>query len=234
MKTHHPSILTLPAAGAVRQFTVKFMRALFQVLRSATEWLVDHVPRALGLRVMPGLLPERTRRNELKLPVRGYSQLDAYSCGVAAGWSVLRYCKRESHFREFDTDCAPSRRTGTSTRNLYAALRRHGLRVFPLRDLDFEAITTFLKSGYPIFTTIREPHWKKETHHWAVIYGFGWRPRRMYFVGRIGIPGFTKRALAWRKFKSLWTGRDDSLVCIPNELVARRTTTRKARKIAAV
>ena len=69
-------------------------------------------------------------------------------------------------------------------RRLSAALRRHGLRVFPLRDLGFKVIQAFLKSGFPIFTIIREPYWVENTHRcWAVIYGFGWRPRRIHIVG---------------------------------------------------
>lgn len=227
-------IRTLPAATAMRECASQIMRALLSALVASTEWLVHHVPRALGFRIMPDLLPERTRRNEFKLPMRGYSQLDSYSCGLAAGWSVLRYFKRGAIFRAFDEACAPSPRTGTSTRKLAAALRHHDLRIFPLRDLDFKAITAFLESGFPILTTIREPHWEKDQHHWAVIYGFGWRPRRMHFVGRVGVPGFTKRELSWRKFKSLWTGRDDSLVCIPKEMMPRRTRKKRSHKAAAI
>ena len=203
MKDPRPTIRSLPAVRAERLFTVKIMRALLPALVLAKDWLQDTLACKFGLRVIPDLLPERTRRNEFKLPVRGYSQLDSYSCGVAAGWSVLRYFRRGAIFREFDTACAPSPRTGTSTRKLAAALRRHDLRVFRLRDLDFEALTVYLQSGFPVLTTIREPHWEKDTHHWAVIYGFGWKPRRMHFVGRTGTPGFTKRELSWRKFKSL-------------------------------
>ena len=227
------SIRTLPVFEAVRHCAVKIMRALLNAFTSAKNWMQDNLARKLGLRVIPDLLPERTRGNEFKLPVRGYSQLDSYSCGVAAGWSVLRYFKPGAIFREFDEACAPSPRTGTSTRKLAAALRRHDLRVFPLRDLDFEAITAFLESGFPLLTTIRDPEWEKNTHHWVVIYGFGWRPRRMHFVGR-AIPGFTKRGLSWRKFKSLWTGRDDSLVCIPKEMMSRKPRTKSARKAAAI
>ena len=226
-------IRTLPAVALLRRCAVKIMRALLSALVSAKNWMQDNLARKLGLRVIPDLLPERTRSNEFKLPLRGYSQLDSPSCGVSAGWSVLRYLKCGAIFKEFDDTCAPSPRTGTSTRKLAAALRRHDLRVFPLRDLDFEAITAFLESGFPILTTIREPHWEKDKHHWVAIYGFGWRPRRIHFVGR-AIPGFTKRELVWRKFKSLWTGRDDSLVCIPKEMVPRSDRKKQARKVVSV
>jgi len=226
-------IRTLPALGLLRHSAAKITRALLSAFVSAKNWMQDNLARKLGLRVIPDFLPERTRGNEFKLPVRGYSQLASYSCGVSAGWSVLRYFKPGANFQEFDEACSPSPRTGTSTRKLSAALRRHDLRVFPLRDLDFEAITAFLESGFPLLTTIRDPRWEKDKHHWVVIYGFGWRPRRIHFVGR-AIPGFTKRELAWRKFKSLWTGRDDSLVCIPKEMVPRKTRKNSVRTVAVV
>ena len=225
---------TLPAPVAMRHCAVKIMRALLSALMSARNWLQDNLARKLGIRVIPDLLPERTRRHEIKLPLRGYSQLDSYSCGVAAGWSVLQYFRRSAAFREFDTACAPNPKTGTSTRRLSTALCRHGLRVFRLRDLDFDAIQEFLKAGFPLLTIIRQPHWEENTHHWAVIYGFGWRPRRIHIVGRTGTPGFTKWELSWRKFKSLWTGRDESLVCIPEELVPREKRRKSARKSATI
>lgn len=212
----------LRALGAVRDSVVKIMRALLAAVTTALRWAQDNIPRALGMRVIPDLLPERERSNEFKLPLRGFSQLDSYSCGVAAGWSVLRYFKPEANFREFDQACAPSPRTGTSTRKLSAVLRRHDLRVFHLRDLDFEALTAFLESGFPILTTIREQHWDDNLHHWAVIYGFGSKPRRMHIVGRTGAPGFAKMELAWRKFKTIWSAKGEGLVCVPRGVTVRR------------
>ena len=70
---------------AVPSSAVKIMRALLSALMSAREWLQNTLASAIGLRVIPDLLPERTRCNEFKLPLHGYSQLDSYSFGAAAG-----------------------------------------------------------------------------------------------------------------------------------------------------
>ena len=212
----------LRAFGAVRDSAANFMRALLSAITSALRWSQDTIPRALGIRVVPDLLPERARSNEFKLPVRGYSQFDSYSCGVAAGWSVLRYFKPGANFRKFDEACSPHPEWGTSTRRLSAALRKNGLRVYRLGDLDFDAITAFVEGGFPILTTIRERHWAENLHHWAVIYGVGSKPRRMHIVGRSGAPGFAKMEMAWRKFKSIWSAKGEGLVCVPRGVTVRR------------
>ena len=212
---------------ALQNSASRRLHALLPVLR----WLQDTLPRRLGLRVVADLLAGRAGFTEFKLPMRGYSQLDSYSCGVAAGWSVLRYFRPEADFQTFDTDCAPDPDWGTSTRRLAAALRGRDLRVVQLRDLDFAALRLLLKSGFPVLTTVREWHWQEHTHHWVVIYGYGWKPNRIHLIGRTGAPGFSKRELPWQEFKSIWSGRDDSLVCFPRELGSRKkrkTTHRKS------
>lgn len=212
----------LRALGAVRDSAAKIMRVLISAVASAFRWSQDNIPRALGLRLVPDLLPERARANEFKLRLRGFSQLDSYSCGVAAGWSVLRYFNPEANFREFDRACSPHPEWGTPTRRLVTALRKNGLRIHRLGDLDFDAIKSFLESGFPILTTIRERHWEDNLHHWAVIYGFGSKPRRMHIVGRSGAPGFAKMEMAWRKFKSIWSAQGEGLVCVPRGVTVRR------------
>lgn len=207
--------------GAVRDSAVNCMSVLLSAITSALRWSQDTIPRALGLRLVPDLLPERQRSNELKLPVRGFTQLDSYSCGVAAGWSVLRYFKPGANFRKFDEACSPHPEWGTSTRRLSAALRKNGLRVYRLGDLDFDAITAFVEGGFPILTTIRERHWAENLHHWAVIYGIGSRPRRMHVIGRTGAPGFAKMELTWRNFKTIWSGKGEGLVCVPRGVSVR-------------
>ena len=224
----------LRAPGAVRDSAANIMRAFLSAVTSALRWSQDTIPRALGIRVIPDLLHERARSDELKLPMRGFSLLDSYSCGVAAGWSVLQYFDPEANFRKFDEACAPNPEWGTSTRRLVTALRKNGLRVYRLGDLDFDAIKAFLESGFPILTTIREQHWDENLHHWSVIYGFGTKPRRMHIVGRTGAPGFAKMEVAWRKFKTIWSEKGEGLVCVSKEVVLRRTRKNKACKVAAV
>jgi hypothetical protein len=212
----------LRALGGVQKFAANFMRAFLTAVRSALRWLLDTIPRTLGIRLIPDLFPERARSDELKLPVRGFSQLDSYSCGVAAGWSVLRYFNPSANFRKFDHACAPHPKWGTPTRQLVTALRKNGLRVYRLGDLDFDAITAFLESGFPILTTIRKRDWAENLHHWTVIYGFGSKPRRVLVIGRSGAPGFAKMELAWRKFKTIWSGNGEGLVCVPRDVTVPR------------
>ena len=58
------STAILRAFAAVRQFTANLMRVLISAVTSAFRWAQDHIPRALGIRVIPDLLPERERSNE--------------------------------------------------------------------------------------------------------------------------------------------------------------------------
>ena len=133
MKTHQPTSVALLWLEVVRDSMSSGARAMLPAL----QWLQDTLPRAVGLRVMPDILPALIGPKEVKLPIRGYSQCDCYSRGVAAGLSVLRYSRPEADFREFDADFAPHPDLGTSTAQLAAALRRHGLRVVRLPEPHF-------------------------------------------------------------------------------------------------
>ena len=111
------------------------------------EWMLDTIPLALGIQKIPDLLPDKTRRNEIKLALPAYCQTDTYSCGAIAGWSVVEFLHPAANFKAFYGDCAPHRDTGTSTSRLTAALRKHGIAVSDRRNLDFNTMKQCLLSG---------------------------------------------------------------------------------------
>ena len=172
--------------------------------------VIDHlleIPGKLGITVIRDLFLPATNKNEFKLRLRGYCQADPYSCGIAAGWSVLKAFNPRARLKQFAKDCAPDKKWGVPTRRLAFALRNQGCRV-QYSKLDFKTIQAELQQGRPILTAI---HRKDDEWHWIVIYGFGVKPSRIFFIGNV-IPGFSRAQMLWHDFKKQSDLTDSSLL----------------------
>ncbi len=153
-------------------------------------------------------------RNEYKLAVPGYSQLDPYSCGATAGWAVVKTFHRTGiGFRKFYGDCDPQPFDGTTEGKLVKSLRCNGIGVSVRSNLNYARIRAAIESGFPVITTIG--HEYSDGAHWVVIYGIGWRPKRVFLCNQVnfGWPGFSRDELTWEDFCNLWNPRGRGLVC---------------------
>jgi len=104
------------------------------------------------------------------LDIRGYTQLDTYSCGAVAGWTILRALYPKSSWKDFYAKCPPSPEDGLDDMPLLKALRSFGIGVGTKGDgLTFEAIKKAIGSGYPILTVLSRG---RDLAHWVVIYGY--------------------------------------------------------------
>lgn len=156
--------------------------------------------------------PRSSPSNTITLPVKGYRQMDDYSCGALAGWSVVQLLKPQGDFRRFHKACAPSKRWGISTAKLSAAMRRHGITISLRKDLDFDVIKASIERGCPVLvsvSTITEAFW-----HWVVIYGVGWNPRRIYISASLPDQP-RKEVVVWRTFEKHWRPHGFGLICSP-------------------
>lgn len=158
---------------------------------------IESIPRSLGFILIPDLLPDHSkRRGESKLRLSGHCQTDSYSCGVAAGWSALKFLIPGSNLERFDFDCRPNTESGTSSERLMKALRKHGASV-STGKLGFAMIAKNIRAGKPVLTAI---HLRHDVWHWVAIYGFARKPQRVYLSGRL-IPGFSSHWLPWSELR---------------------------------
>jgi len=165
-------------------------------------------------RAIPDFTDDDIHKNEHKLAVPGYSQLDPYSCGATAGWAVVKTFHRTGiGFRKFYGDCDPQPFDGTTEGKLVKSLRCNGIGVSVRSNLNYIRIRAAIESGFPVITTIG--HEYSDGAHWVVIYGIGWRPRRVFLCNQVnfGWPGFSRAELTWEDFRNLWNPRGGGLVC---------------------
>lgn len=152
--------------------------------------------RSLYPKLVPDIGITIERKGQVKLPLQGYCQTDPYRCGISAGWSVLTYLNEKANLAKFEQTCKPSKEIGTQSGNLRKALRAQGITTKTVK-LTFPVIKKAIKAGYPILTTI---YLRKDIYHWIAIYGFQYRPQKVFFVGRI-VPGFSSKSLTWGELK---------------------------------
>ena len=116
--------------------------------------------------------PEEHEGTCLEVPAS--FQLDGFSCGVVAGWSVIKglYPERgRRDFLKFYEDCAPSLEAGTSWNRLIKALRNQGIGVSLRRGLlSFNALKKEIENGFPIIAVIDVP--AADYDHWVAVYGY--------------------------------------------------------------
>jgi hypothetical protein len=163
------------------------------------------------LRAVPDLTDDYTAENEHKLAVPGYSQVDPYSCGATACFAVVRTFHPQANFQKVYSDTNPLPFEGVSERKLVRALRRNGVGVAVRFNLDYQSIRAAIEGGFPLIVGIGNDMFK-DGDHWAVIYGIGWNPRRIFISNQPNF-GNSREELTWSGFRSIWIPRGRALVC---------------------
>lgn len=98
-----------------------------------------------------------------------------------------------------------------STRKVADALRASGIRVSVRDSLDFNAIAVAIGAGHPIVVTVKPAHCKDL--HWAVVYGVGVEPRRIFLSG-VRLPYWDRgKVLEWKEFTRKWRPLGNGLKC---------------------
>jgi hypothetical protein len=143
------------------------------------------IHRITGARKVPDLLPHPEGATTLAL--RGFTQLDAYSCGAVAGWCVVWSFDRRRSFERFFRICETSP-DGTGVAPLIRALEAHGISVKHQRHkLPFETLCRWIDQGLPVICIIDEDR-RDDTAHWMVVYGYARKPDVVYaFSGALRV-----------------------------------------------
>ena len=167
---------------------------------------------ATGIVVVSDRLPRpRDPLRESVLELRGYRQVEDFSCGFAAALMVLDYLDAAPSIDRLYELVDPHPKWGTSTRRLATALRHCRIRVSIRDELDFDAITKAIAAQRPVITCVAAANGNDS--HWAIVYGFGIRPRRLY-IGGVGLPHLNAgKVVPWRRFRSMWTPVGNGLIC---------------------
>lgn len=162
---------TMEMAMDVVQTNVMSGLARLGELRGSLESII-HPYRKHLLRLIPDpILPHPDPDEGESLDITGYTQLDGYSCGAIAGWTVLSAIYPESSWRDFYAECSPSPDDGVSDSHLVKLLRAYGVGVSTKKDgLTFAAIKKAINEGFPILTILDRPG--RPYAHWVVIYGY--------------------------------------------------------------
>jgi hypothetical protein len=171
----------------------------------AKEWTLG--PINLPDILQPGL---PTSDEGCCLEVPNAQQIDSFSCGVVAGWTVLKAIYPDSDkgdFSAFYEKCDPTPDGGTPTEAIASALKAFRIGISIKNAVpSFLDIKRQIDAGFPIIVCIDRP--KKGYWHWVTVYGYRELngKKEVYLRNNIGNP-----ILEHREFKKLY--RDEHLIC---------------------
>jgi hypothetical protein len=150
-------------------------------------------------------------QEEVKLEVPGYRQLDEFSCGPVAAWSIIETFHPGSiAFGNFYLDCKMDE-DGSNEYQIIDALRKHGVGVGIRDELDFEDVVKTIDRGFPILGSVTHPGY---ADHWLVIYGYGLNPERLFTCNHPRSSGLHGREeMKWKSWLRLWDDESRYLVC---------------------
>jgi hypothetical protein len=135
----------------------------------------DYIVGKLDIQTIAYVGPEAPLKKDgvcLDLPL--YRQVDSFSCGPVAGWTVIKGIYPEANIRNkkaFFKLCRPNPVFGTTTNKLVSALKKTGVGLLVKKNkLSFLEIKKQLNLGFPIIACIQfEGHAEA---HWTVVYGY--------------------------------------------------------------
>lgn len=127
-------------------------------------------------RLLPIATPDpkivTARKGQVVLPLRGWCQLDGWSCGLTAAYSILDYFRPgECSMRGLRKFCDPDPDEGIGPSEISAALRRFGLKCRITRSLTKSRIDEAIRCGSPILIGVEGDLLGYEEDHWMVIHG---------------------------------------------------------------
>jgi ABC-type bacteriocin/lantibiotic exporter with double-glycine peptidase domain len=122
-------------------------------------------------------------------------QLDGYSCGVQAAFSILKYYGKARSPKKIDKLLKAYNRGYASEKAIYALFRERGLKISLRKKATLSTIKeSILDYEAPMLTTI------DDFDHWVVVYGYS--KDRIYVLDSVGIRFFVRRNR--KKFLSRW------------------------------
>jgi hypothetical protein len=149
--------------------------------------------------------------DEVKLEVPGYRQMDGFSCGPVAGWSILQtFHPGTLSFREFYLDCQADE-DGCSEDQVVEALRMNDIGISIRPTMTFKDMVRTIDKGFPILTGISP---RGYADHWVGIYGYGLEPKRLFTCNHTNMAALHGREIiGWKDWTKLWDKTSNYLIC---------------------
>ena len=127
-------------------------------------------------RLMPIATPDpkiiEAKRGQVVLPLRGWCQLDGWSCGLTAAFSILDYFRPgQCSMRRLRNFCDPDPDEGIGPAEISSALRRFGLKCRITRSLSKRVVDAEIRKGNPILIGVEGDLLGFEEDHWMVLHG---------------------------------------------------------------
>ena len=160
--------------------------------------LFDCLSRWTGIRCLPKQLPYAEGPEECTLDIPGFQQVDSFSCGAIAGYTIVATFHPEVTFDDFYEVLSPRPKAGVSSNKLVRTLNQFGIGTRFSRRLSFGAVVTSIDDGLPIIVG-RLTEYNQD--HWAVLYGYGTDPQRVFLSGRSANP-LMSSVMEWTAFHS--------------------------------
>ena len=129
-------------------------------------------------KLWPVAVPDKkiitAKKGQTVLPLRGLCQLDCWSCGLTAAYSILDYYRPgQCSIRELRRYCDPDPDEGLGPSEISAALRRFGLKCRITRYLTKPRIDEAIRNGCPILVGVGREDYGEDGDHWMVAHGTG-------------------------------------------------------------
>ena len=150
---------------------------------------------------LPDISRTRSKRGAVVITgVKGYHQMDPYSCGAAVVATIHASVTDTVCFDAWHTimrETSPSREHGTPTANVLRALRRLKFRASRMPNwLSSRTLSPALTAGDLVLTSIQMPKQPPGETHWVVIAGCSERDG-ILALNCTGTPLFSKRWISW-------------------------------------
>lgn len=150
---------------------------------------------------LPDISRTRSKRGAVVITgIKGYHQMDPYSCGAAVVATIHASVTDTVCFDAWHTimrETSPSREHGTPTANVLRALRRLKFKASRLPTyLSPRNLAPALTEGDLVLTSIKMPGQLPGDTHWVVIAGCSERDG-ILALNCTGTPLFSKRWISW-------------------------------------
>jgi hypothetical protein len=166
-----------------------------------------------GLKAIPALLPLSPDEDAVLLDVPSFSQVDTFSCGAIAGWSIVETFRPRANFWRFYQAVRPEPGVGVGPRRVLAALKKFRIGTHLRYKMDWKDIRATIDKGFPMLIGTGKEDPDAQGDHWSTLVGYANHPRRVFLGNQ---PGLLRNQVCveWAEFRNeWWNPRGAAIVC---------------------
>ena len=156
-----------------------------------------------GLKAIPARLPLCPGEDAVLLDVPSFSQVDTFSCGAIAAWSIVETFRPRANFWRFYQAVRPEPDDGVGLRRVLAALKKFGIGTRVRRRMGWKEIRAAIGDGHPMLIGTGKEDPDSQGDHWSTLVGYATHPRRVFLGNQ---PGLLRNRVCvdWAEFREEW------------------------------